>query len=231
MVNDSSFPTPIDAFQVMMDGGNKNRVLVELVKRASADGHIYGIVIEDLHLSEVALAVHFKLTEGMEPNRRDKQLIARCLRLLGDQVQMIGVSVPVVGFISVDKSLEGTVRSEILRNIRKWEGDQDWHHGDFILICLTGEDEEGQMSLFLNGMGDFPNWPNLEIKPMDEVGFQRRLRNQWDEDWPQEYKELWQAIEMAVDTHSTDGLDEWFNNCLAEAARQTEKKGGDPGGE
>ena len=215
MVYSSLFPKEDYKLKFRKD---QNKIYLKLIKRASLDGYSSGITIVDIYLSDVALGVHFKIADEIDHTSaaRIKQLISRCLRMIGHEAQMLGFHLPIVGFISAKKEL----------NINQWAGDQNWHRGDFVLTKMSDNIEE-QIFRFI---GSFVNEAESLLPgliPMNEMILQQRLSDQQEEKIAPEYKTLLLAIKKSFETQSTDSLDEWFDSCLENARLQIAQKSGD----
>lgn len=219
MFNSSLFPTEdykIEFGKVQ----NKQSVYSRIIERASLDGDSSGVIIEDIYLSDVALGVHFEIADEIEhtSDAQIKQLISRCLRMIGHEAQMIGFHLPIVGFISAHEQLK--------LKINQWAGDQNWHRGDFVLTKLS-DDKDEQIFRFIGSFLSEAESPLPGLIPMNEKILQQRLSDQQEEKKAPEYNELLLAIKKSFETQSTDSLDEWFDSCLEYTHRQIAQKGAD----
>ena len=217
MVYSSLFPTEDYKLKFRKD---QNKIYLKFIERAALDGDSSGITIEDIYLSDVALGVHFKIADEISHTSVApiKQLISRCLRMIGHEAQMLGFHLPIVGFISA--------KEELKLIINQWAGDQNWHRGDFVLTKMS-DDKEEQIFRFIGSFVNEAESPLPGLIPMNEMILQQRLSDQQEEKIAPEYKALLLAIKKSFETQSTDSLDEWFESCLENTRLQLAQKSGD----
>jgi len=150
------------------DREDEDRNIGELVWRNDSNNVCSDpIIVTEVRISEVAVVVCLRLNESNDTDNRKEnynscfEILAKRLRETGDLCASFGLTLPVVGIVELKEDDD-----KFKEAVEEKAGDQDWHRGDFVLLCARSDEIIQEVERVLGGIDQVLSSPYL-IKPMD----------------------------------------------------------------
>ncbi len=209
---------------------NKHRKIIswkvnldQKIKDAFIETNEKTLKVNELYLTDVALAVHINIDTSNHISFQVKQTLARILRQINGYAEQQGIFTPLMCIISPTAQKN----SHIETLVNQWAADQDWHRGDFSLFYSSAEEAKEMLYSLLSSAATI--WKEVEkMTPLTPGVYLQRLKNECKAvESTVEHQELINTIIRSWEMGESigDAVMKWTTDSLSEINLLTEEEG------